>query len=126
MTVTDTAQATEAAVHASPASAASWKKYIAFGSSVGIEIRDEDLILAVVRVRPNGPVLVANAIVPNFRHRPAAEWGAEFHQFLKKHGETHLAATVLLPRREVIVRQIFLPGVSQRDLASAIALQLDT
>src|SRR5258707_11034884 len=115
MTVVDTQETrqTETRVARSEApSRTAWKKYLAFGSSIGIEIREEDLVLAIVRVRPSGPVLVANAIVPDFRNRPAAEWGAEFHQFLKKHGETHLAATVLLPRHEVIVRQIYLPGVA--------------
>jgi hypothetical protein len=38
----------------------------------------------------------------------------------------HLTATVLLPRREVIVRQVMLPGVAARDRENAIRFQLDT
>jgi Tfp pilus assembly protein PilN len=37
-----------------------------------------------------------------------------------------LSATVLLPRREVIVRQIALPGVAAKDIEGAIRFQLDT
>ena len=38
----------------------------------------------------------------------------------------HLAATIVLPREEVIVRTVRLPGVAEKDTASAIELQLDT
>ena len=58
-------------------------------------------------------------------YRPAAEWGAEFNALLSKHGMQHVAATVLLPRHEVILRQISLPGVSDKDLDAAVSFQLD-
>ena len=38
----------------------------------------------------------------------------------------HLSATVLLPRDEVIVRQVTLPGVSDADLAAAIRFEIDS
>jgi hypothetical protein len=38
----------------------------------------------------------------------------------------HLAATVLLPRREVIVRHLSLPGVGAKDVEGAIRFQIDT
>jgi hypothetical protein len=38
----------------------------------------------------------------------------------------HMSATVLLPRKDVIVRQVALPGVAGRDIESAIRFQLDT
>ena len=41
-------------------------------------------------------------------------------------GRGRLSATVLLPRREVIVRQIALPGVAAKDIEGAIRFQLDT
>lgn len=37
-----------------------------------------------------------------------------------------MSATVLLPRREVIVRQVTLPGVGASDKEGAIRFQLDT
>lgn len=102
------------------------RKLIAFGSSVGIEINGENLEITAVRMRPNGIDVLGTITIADFRARRAAEWGAEYARFLAGVGATHLAATVLLPRHETIVRQIALPGVAARDLASAIALQIDT
>ena len=39
---------------------------------------------------------------------------------------SYLSATVLLPRRDVIVRQLALPGVAAKDMEGAIRLQLDS
>jgi hypothetical protein len=50
--------------------------------------------------------------IPRFREQPAAEWGENYAAFLEKLGARHLAATILLPRDEVTVRQVQLPGVS--------------
>jgi Tfp pilus assembly protein PilN len=41
-------------------------------------------------------------------------------------GVSRLSATVLLPRNEVIVRQIALPGVAAKDIEGAVRLQLDS
>ncbi len=103
-----------------------WKKFIAFGSGVGIEIGLKDLEATAVRVRPNGIAVLGAATLRDFGERPAAEWGAEYARLLQSAGVAHLAATVLLPRREVIVRHMALPGVEPRDFSSAIALQIDT
>jgi Tfp pilus assembly PilM family ATPase len=102
------------------------RKWIAFGTGVGIEIRDHELQVTVVRVRPSQTGVSGSATVLDYTNRPAAEWGSELNAFLKKVGAAHIAATVLLPRRDVIVRQMLLPGVSDRDLASAVQLQVDS
>lgn len=101
-------------------------KWLAFGTGVGIEIRDRDLQVAITRVRPGRVQVLGSATVPRFRERPAAEWGVELLAFLRKLGCAHIAATVLLPRQEVIVRQLQLPGVAKKDLPSAIAFQIDS
>ncbi len=69
---------------------------------------------------------MATATIHDFRNRPAAEWGAELLKFVHAAGETRLAATVLLPRADVVVRTLSLPGVADKDAASAIDLQIDT
>jgi Tfp pilus assembly protein PilN len=102
------------------------RKLVAFGTGAGIEIRGGDLEVALVRVRPRGIRVLGRLTIRDFRGRPAAEWGAEYTAFLKAHGASHLGATVLLPRQDVIVRQVSLPGVIGEDLEAAIALQLDT
>jgi hypothetical protein len=102
------------------------KKYAAFGSGVGIEIGAHDLEVTAARVRPHGVDVLGATAIRDFGQRPAAQWGLEYARFLQEAGASHLAATVLLPRRETIVRQMALPGVAGRDLASAIALQIDS
>jgi len=102
-----------------------WRRAIVFGAGFGIVIGERDLEVAIVRARPSGATLVAATTVADFRNRPAAEWGAELLRFLAATGETRLAATVLLPRDEVIVRTVTLPGVADKDAASAIELQID-
>jgi len=102
------------------------RKLLAFGSGVGIEIGAADLEVVVARVRPSRVHVLGHLTVRNFAARPAAEWGMEYARFLKSLGASHLSATVLLPRREVIVRQLALPGVAARDTGDAIRFQLDS
>lgn len=92
---------------------------------MGIAIGPVNLEVAVVRARPSGPFVVASVTVRDFRARPAAEWGAEILRALDAVGEKHLAATVLLPRGETIVRTLSLPGVAAKDIPGAIDLQIE-
>ena len=103
-----------------------FRKWLAIGTGLGMEIAREDLLVTVVRVRPSGVKVLGELTIPNFLDQPATEWGASYSQFLKKLGLTHLAATVLLPRDEVMVRQVSLPGVTDRDLASAVRFEIDS
>lgn len=97
----------------------------AFGTGAGIQIAGGDLEIAVARVRPTGVKVLGRITIQRFAERPAAQWGAEYSALLAKLGTPHLSATVLLPRPEVIVRQIALRGVESKDLEAAIAFQLD-
>jgi len=99
------------------------KKWVAFGSGVGIQIAGprgaESLRIAAARVRPSGARLAGSLAIEDFPHQPAGVWGTEYAAFVRRLGLRHVAATVLLPRQDLIVRQLALPGVSSRDLASA-------
>ena len=106
--------------------ASDFRKLLAFGSGVGLEIGSKDLEVAVTRVRPNRIQVLGRVTIDDYATRPAAEWGAQYARFLKASGAERLSATVLLPRREVIVRQIALPGVAAKDIEGAIRFQLDT
>ena len=108
---------------APPSSAlgADWTRYLAFGTSVGMAIGDSHLEVALVRARPNGITVAAQATISDYRRRTPAEWGREFRDFLIKNGEKHLSATILLPRREVIVRLASVPGVQKKDIPAALA-----
>src|ERR1035441_8764961 len=105
--------------------AADFKKWLAIGTGVGIEIADENLMVTVVRVRPSGVRVLGELTIPRFSEQPASEWGANYANFLKKLGVAHLSAGVLLPRDEVIVRQVMLPGVSDKDLTAAIRFEIE-
>jgi Tfp pilus assembly protein PilN len=102
------------------------RKLMRFGSGVGIEIGATDLEIVVARARPSGIRVLGRLAISDFASRPAAEWGAEYTRFLKSLGAAHLTATVLLPRREVIVRMVALPGVSSREMEGALRLELDS
>jgi Tfp pilus assembly protein PilN len=101
-------------------------RFAAVGTGVGLEIRNNELHVTIVKVRPWETGVLGSATVPDFRNRPAGEWGTELLAFLRKMSAGHIAANVLLPRTEVIVRQVHLPGVSNRDLAAAVQLQIDS
>ena len=102
------------------------RKLLAFGSGVGIEIGAADLTVVVARVRPKHVRVTGRLVIENYAARPAAEWGAEYQAFLKSAGAERVSATVLLPRREVIVRNVALPGVARKDAHNALRFQLDT
>ena len=105
------------------------KRWLAFGNGVGIQIAGphgaESLHVVAARVRPNGARLLDRLTIENFPQQAAGVWGTEFSAFLRKTDLRYIPATVLLPRQDVIVRQIALPGVSDKDLPAAIQFQMD-
>ena len=105
------------------------KKWVAFGSGVGIQIVGprgaESLRIAAARVRPSGARLAGSMTVGDFPRQPAGVWGTEYAAFLRKLGLRQAVATVILPRAIVIVRPLALPGVSNKDLDSAVRFQMD-
>ena len=103
-----------------------FRRALTFGTGLGIYLGPKQLEAAIVRSRPSGQVLVGSLLIPDFRTRPAAEWGGELRRFLTGARAGHLTATVLLPREEVIVRLVNLPGVADKDLPAALELQIDT
>src|SRR6185312_15202773 len=103
-----------------------FRKLLAFGAGVGIEIGLAELEVAAARVRLSKVQVLGRTTIQGFTSRPAAEWGMEYARFLKSIGLQHVSATVLLPRREVIARQVALPGVAAKDVENAVRFQLDT
>ncbi|MGH9615006.1 MAG: hypothetical protein ACRD4P_18230 [Bryobacteraceae bacterium] len=103
-----------------------YSKWVAFGTGVGIEIGRADLNVLLVKSRPQGSRILGSLTVRNFREDPASDWGRHYAEFLQKQGAGHLSATVLLPRDEVIVRQIAMPGVAEKDIGPALRFQLDS
>ncbi len=102
------------------------RRWLLFGTGLGIAMGPRNLEWAIVRSRPSGAALVASGIVPDFRTRPAAEWGADLNRSLAAAGEKHVVACLLLPRDEVVVRTLHLAGVPDKEIPAAIELQADT
>ena len=100
----------------------SWRPWLAFGAGVAIEIAGDTLEVSILRARPHGPELLGRGAIRGFRERPANEISAEFRTIVQGHKPA--GVVVLLPRREVIVRQVPFPGVRKRDIESALALRL--
>jgi len=126
MTVAETASApVEKAVPATPPSSFT-RRWLLFGTALGIAIGSKDLEWSIVRSRPGSSKTVGSGVIADFRNRPAAEWGAELTRSLNAAGEKHLTASLLLPRDEVIVRTLHLPGVPDKEIGAAIELQADT
>ena len=100
-----------------------------FGGGVGIEIAGpagaESLRVAAARVGPGRARETGSLVIADASHHAAGVWGTEYAAFLRRLGLSHLAATVLLPRRDVIVRPLALPGVADKDLPAAIEFQLE-
>src|SRR5882724_3614493 len=103
-----------------------FRKWLAIGTGVGAEISGKDLLVAAAKVRPGGIDVLGVTRIAGIEDRPAAEWAGEYSAFLKSCAGKHLAATIVLPRSEVIVREIALPGVKDDDVPSAISYQLDS
>ena len=102
------------------------RRWLAFGTGLGVAVAGKDLEWAVVRSRPSGSAVVESGAIRDFEDRPAAEWGAELTRSLTAAGESRLVASLLLPRREVIVRTLHLAGVPEKEIPAAIELQADT
>jgi len=102
------------------------RKWLSFGTGVGIEVGPHDLTVSVVRARPSGAELLDSRTIAGFRERPAVEWGREYADFVKKFSAGHIAAVVMVPRSEVIVRTLQFPAVGDEELEAAIGFQLDT
>jgi Tfp pilus assembly protein PilN len=102
------------------------RELLQFGTGVGIEIGAKNLEVVAARVRPGRVRVLGRLTISDYAGRTAGEWGSEYNHFLHSLGVGYLSATVLLPRREVIVRQVLLPGVSVGDMEGAIRLQLES
>jgi hypothetical protein len=109
---------------------AAWKRWLAYGNGIGIQIAgphgSESLHIAAARIRPNGARVLGHLTIEDFPHQAAGVWGTEIGAFIRRMDLRYVAATVLLPRQDLIVRQLALPGVSDKDLAAAVQFQMDS
>ena len=101
------------------------RRWLAIGTGIGIEPVGSDLRVTAVKVRPSGVRVLGYHVVENALGRPASEWGVEFAAFARQVGARGVPVWLMLPRQEVIVRHLMLPGVGEKDLAAAVGYQID-
>ncbi len=102
------------------------KHILRWGAGCGIEVRGSDLRVVAVKSRPGSFKVLGRIEIADFRSRPPAEWGSEYATLLKDLKLSHLAATVSLPRSEIVVRQLSLPPLNRKELGAAVGYQLET
>jgi Tfp pilus assembly protein PilN len=103
-----------------------FRRWLAVGSGIGIEIQGDDLVVMAVRVRFARVHIMGEHRIHSFLLRPAAEWSAEYDRFVSSVGLRHFAAQVVLPRESLIVRLVSFPAISKKELSAAIGFQLDS
>jgi Tfp pilus assembly protein PilN len=103
-----------------------WRRAMQSGTGLAIAVERDALEVMLVRVRPSVVRVMAWKRFPAVQERPADTVGQEIRQFLTEFHCAHLAAHVLLPREDVMVRSLHLPGVPEKDLQSAVDLQLES
>ena len=90
----------------------------------GIAIRGDDLVVVVARMAEGGVEILGRAELRSFRDRPPAEWGTEYWRLLESIRQSHLRATLAVPRSEVVLRVLSMPPMGRSELAKAIDIQL--
>jgi len=103
-----------------------FRRLLAVGSGIGIEIQGDDLLVTAVRVRFGHVRILDEHRIQGFLSRPAGDWGAEYDRLVGSAGLRHLAAHVVLPRESLIVRLVSFPAISKKELSAAIGFQLDS
>ena len=102
------------------------RRWLAIGAGIGIEIDGDDLVVTAVRVRFTRIQVLGECRIASFASRPSAEWGAEYEDFAKSVGLTHLAAYLLLPRDTATVRLLSLPPLKSGEMEAALQFQIDS
>jgi general secretion pathway protein L len=94
-------------------------------SGIGIEYEGE--VLRAVLVRRHGRrARVADTLeIPEYRELGAAECGRRYREFLRRHGLKAPQTVVSLPRRATLLRLLEFPKTAEKELARAIAYQMD-
>ncbi len=103
------------------------RKWLRFGTGVGIVAGERGFDVLVARARPTGPAIAGYLHVDTGGHKAAADWGAEVNRFLTGcGGAQQVAAVVVLPRDRIVSRIVVLPGVQDADAPQALGFQLDS
>ncbi len=91
----------------------------------GIAVRGPDLVAVAIQLHSGGPRVLGHTELHGFRERPPADWGEQYRAFARNLGVEHVAPTLCVSREEVVLRTLRLPPMRTRELAKAVALQVE-
>jgi Tfp pilus assembly protein PilN len=91
--------------------------------SLGLYIQGETLQLALLSRQPRSVRLLELLSIPGFRQRPVPELRNEISGFLRRNQAVHVHCVMVIPREEVIVRQLDLPTQAEANLAKVVEYQ---
>ena len=66
--------------------ATDFKKWLAIGTGIGIEIGRENLTVTVVRARPSGVKVLGELTIPRFHEQTGQRMGRHLREFPEKAG----------------------------------------
>lgn len=92
--------------------------------SLGVFIDGEVLRLSLLSKQFKSVKILDFLTVENFRQKPLPELGKEVSTFLRKNKALQCHSVLLVPRHQIIVRQIELPKEAEANLAKVVEYQL--
>ncbi len=95
-------------------------------SSVGIEIRGQNLILSSLQGNLSGVSVTGIQSVANFRHRTREEVLAEIEAFFKSRGLARDNIVLGIPRRDLIIRHLDLPAEVADNIKQVVLYQVQS
>jgi Tfp pilus assembly protein PilN len=95
-------------------------------TSVGIEIRGEDLILSSLQGNLSGAAVTSVQSVANFRQRPREQVLAEIDAFFKSKGLGRDNVVLGIPRRDLVFRHLDLPAEVADNIKQVVLYQVQS
>ncbi|HEY3132109.1 MAG TPA: pilus assembly protein PilM [Acidobacteriota bacterium] len=98
---------------------------VGINSSLGIEIRGEDVVLTVVKRMVNGFGVGRSHVIENFLQLDKAQLRQQLQQIRKQNGFNRENIILGLPRGQVILRQLELPMEAAENLDQLLKYQVE-
>jgi Tfp pilus assembly protein PilN len=95
-------------------------------TSVGIEVRQDDLLISSLQSNFSAGVFTAFARIPEFRSRDQATVKNEIDRFFRKHRLSRENIVLGIPRRDLIIRHLDLPVEVADNLKQVIQYQVQS
>ncbi len=95
-------------------------------TSVGIEIRQDDLLISCLKSNFSGGVLTHFRRIPGYRTRDAEEVHKEIELYFKSQGLSRESVILGLPRGEAIIRHLDLPREVEDNLKQVVMYQVQS